>query len=603
MDTVGKMNHETLPINALVIVNSASPAYPEGRTRVLMFLDHFDVPYTLVDLLYQPLPPNFSEFPLWVLAHPQLDPAYKRLGRAGWSQVRQAVQTGSGVVSFDPQLSAYLADAHETTLVIPGREVSSLTIASTGHYITANHSAGQVYQLDQPVPAPQLPGQPLVRAEGRPFLSFSVDGGRLVHWASTAWMDTHVLGPLAGLDDLFWRSLVWAARKPFCLRGLPPIVTMRVDDVAGTGGRWKRSPLYWAEDAIRSGFRPWLGLFIYNLDGRTVSQLRSLLQAGKATAFPHAFGRPPRPTAPPAGQPPIWGITPELWGHYYQDALPLRADSYDEFIYFDHHHRLPWSNAEAQRGLQAVDGWYAAHAPLSISKAALPHWYEMGSNTCAYIRQEWRCEFLGTVVEIDRPLTEGDPWLRLGPFRRYEEPGECFPHSEGGRGRRPVYYADFLQVAGQLFFNTLTEIRDDYGYEWAPDGEIEASVARGVRQLRRAFDSMALGSLFTHETDYIYKISPESWAQIMMGVAQGIASYHPIQMTLDDGARYLRARHTSRLSSCSYDPASRQVSAMLEGFADLPTHFYLFTGEDQTIESRLVEVPGFEGRTSAQVKV
>ncbi len=80
----------------------------------------------------------------------------------------------------------------------------------------------------------------------------AIGAGQLLSWASTDWMDTRVLGPLAGLDDLFWRGLVWAARKPFCLRGLPPLVTMRVDDVAGTGGHWQQTPLYWARTMRRT---------------------------------------------------------------------------------------------------------------------------------------------------------------------------------------------------------------------------------------------------------------------------------------------------------------------------------------------------------------
>ena len=55
--------------------------------------------------------------------------------------------------------------------------------------------------------------------------------GHAVQWGSYDWMSHDVLGPLFGLDDLVWRSIVWAARKPFVMQGLPPFVTMRMDDV------------------------------------------------------------------------------------------------------------------------------------------------------------------------------------------------------------------------------------------------------------------------------------------------------------------------------------------------------------------------------------
>jgi hypothetical protein len=206
-------------------------------------------------------------------------------------------------------------------------------------------------------------------------------------------------------------------------------------------------------------------------------------------------------------------------------------------------------------------------------------------------------------VGADLPLTRGDPWLKLGPFRCYEQPGECLPHTSAGRGRKPVYYADFLTLGGQEFFNSVTEIRNDFGYEWAPNADVLASVERGVRQLKRAFDAMAMASLFTHETDFIFQISPERWAQIIAGVARGIEGYDPIQMTLDAGMRYLRATKTARLASARYTPESGMVTAVLEGQADVLTHFYLFTGEGNIIDSRLVEVPQFAGQVTVQEKI
>ena len=93
-----------------------------------------------------------------------------------------------------------------------------------------------------------------------------------------------------------------------------------------------------------AGFKPWLGLFIYNLIASTVDQLRKLMLDKDATAFPHAFGRPNR--------------TDQQVDYYFEDGLPLRSDTYDEFIYFDHQHGVPWSDIEAERGLDAVEAWY-----------------------------------------------------------------------------------------------------------------------------------------------------------------------------------------------------------------------------------------------------
>ncbi len=426
----------------------------------------------------------------------------------------------------------------------------------------------------------------LLTADRRPLMSaMAVGHGRVVQWATSRWLRTNILGPLAGLDDVLWRSLVWAARKPFALRGLPPLVAMRVDDVAGRGALWQQSPLYWVHVANRRGFKPWLGLFIYNLTEPAVNELRDLIERGQATAFPHAFGRPPR--------------SPESEFYYYEHALPLRAADYDEFIYFDHHRGRPWSDDEAARGLAAVDEWYAAHMPLPMSSYALAHWYEMGSNVMAHVRDRWGAEFIGKVNDINLPLANQVPWLKSGPFRRYEKPGTCF-FDPSRRGDRPVYYADFVNLGGCQFFNCVTEIRDVAGYEWKPDNDVVGTVERGVRQLRRALEGMALAVLFTHETDYIHKICPEAWADEIAQVAMGIAGYNSIYVTLDEGVRYVRAIRTSHLRSCCYEMATGEVIATLVGHTDVLTHFYLFTEAGEEIAAMLVEVPVFDGETTVK---
>jgi hypothetical protein len=83
--------------------------------------------------------------------------------------------------------------------------------------------------------------------------------------------------------------------------------------------------------------------------------------------------------------------------YYYPDALPFRAYSYDEFIYFDHHNSRPWSDEEAVRGLNAVSDWYDTHQPLPVSSCLIPHWYEMGTNCVGIVKKKWNAEF-GLVI-------------------------------------------------------------------------------------------------------------------------------------------------------------------------------------------------------------
>src|SRR5262249_34927523 len=85
--------------------------------------------------------------------------------------------------------------------------------------------------------------------------------GRVVNFGTYDYLRADRFGFVMGLDDLFWRSLVWAARKPFVLRGYPRFFAVQQDDnvsgwpsrvgdmyttsltgtlqADGTGGPWK----------------------------------------------------------------------------------------------------------------------------------------------------------------------------------------------------------------------------------------------------------------------------------------------------------------------------------------------------------------------------
>jgi len=174
----------------------------------------------------------------------------------------------------------------------------------------------------------------------------------------------------------------------------------------------------------------------------------------------------------------------------------------------------------------------------------------------------------------------------------YEEPGSSTAWTRPG-GQRPVYYADFHEIGGATFFNCLTEIRDDAGYEWAPDNDVEATVGRGTRQLTRAIHSLTLPVLFTHETDYIYKINPASWEQIIRQIAEIMSVHQPRYMTLDDGLRLVRTYHTADLSSAMYNPGRNTILARFSGYTDTLTTVMVFTEENGEIVTEYIDLQPF----------
>jgi hypothetical protein len=540
--------------DALLLVNSISPEYPDFQQLVRPYLDHLGVPYTTVDISTTPLPANIDNYALVIIGHRQLDAADAYLDAADEETIRAAVSTGTGLVTFDNDLSDGGAGRYQFIQDIFGFSYGAATSGSgititgpTLHYITERHTIDQSYSTGTMT----LPGisaaapsvTTIATSAAQPFLvTSSYADGRAVMFGSYDWMSHSVKGPMYGLDDLVWRSLVWAAHKPFVMQGMPPFVTMRSDDESGN--------FEWIHIANEFGIKPWAGLFYRNIDAAEAADLSALTNAGLATAAIHAFN--------------------------------------GSFFYYNHGVG-DYPDATITANFADGTAWHTANN-IPIAKFVLPHYYEFGTNVFEEL-QAWGVEFVGTMMNPGQGY--GAPWIMNGPFREYEGGGSSSGY--------PVYYADYMSIPNHPeldgeFFNCVTEIRDDAGYEWYPNlNDVEGTIGRGTRQSIRALDAMALATLFTHG----YYVSgnwgstaPANWRAILQGITDNLAPYDPIYVTLDHACQYIRATYDSNISSATYDSATRLLTTDLSGTADMETMFYVFIDGESHI---LVDVPAFDG--------
>ena len=218
--------------------------------------------------------------------------------------------------------------------------------------------------------------------------------------------------------------------------------------------------------------------------------------------------------------------------------------------------------------------------------------YELGTNVFEDLH-DWGVKFIG--IHMQPGTGYGTSWLPLGPYR-------LFAPVQNSGTPVPVYYADYLPVPGipgiddDSFFNVVTEIRDNAGYEWYPDNNVPVSIDRGTTQLKRAFDSMILATLFTHE-QLIQPISPLNWNGILTGVLEGVAPYKPVFVTMDKAAQYVRAIYNSNITSSMFNPQTNILITGLSGATDMITQFYLFTEKNGVVVEQRVNVPVFSGTT------
>lgn len=543
---------------AIVLVNSASGDYTGFDQVIRPYLDHFGVPYTVLDIAAAPVPVSVSTYALIIIGHRNLDPDHLYLDVTEQSFLSTAVFSGAGLVNFDNLLAdsgyspyyTYVQDIFRfgyTTATAQQQVEIHSEVGSPWDYIVAAHPTDAIYMLGQNVmPTGVVPpasgSATLATLNGQPLLIAATYGqGRAIQWTTYDWLNWQTWGYVHGFDDLIWRGLVWAARKPFVMQGMPPLVTFRDDD--STGG------YDWVVTANQYGFKPWVGLFLRAVSEPSASQLRDLVNAGQATVGVHAL-------------------------------------DFDAFFYTGSASQIVANFAEAQT-------WFNAHA-ITPSTFVVPHYYQIEPVAFEGLAN-MGVEFLGTLMTPGESY--GAPALRLRPYRLYAAPDSA---SSG-----PFYYADYLTIPGYpeyngRFFNVLTEIRDTTGYEWYPDNDVAGSIMRGTGQLKRALDSMVIATLFTHEY-YIHAITPANWNAILAGIAANIAPYQPVYVTMDYAAQYARAMVTSDIANSLYDPVRRTLDITFTGSTDLPTQFYLFTEQEGAIQRYAIAVPVFAGSTVVAV--
>jgi hypothetical protein len=535
---------------ALVLVNSSSSYYDDYLYYIKPYLDNFGIPYDVCNVSSSSLP-ALTDYAVLIFGH-------RNVYNSGYpiSQLESAVSAGVGLYSFDPHLFDYSSGFNT---LISGRSVSSsqIIVSNYSHFITSYHvpdsynSTNNIINLLSSWYVTQNSnlegGTDLVTISSGgttvDLLQAATYGtGKVVKWCGYDWMFETYLGPVFGMDDLIWKGIVWAARKPFAIQGLPNFVTMRVDDSDGSGGGSIEN-FEWIKICNEFGVIPWAGTFNNQIPTSYISTLRSLLNNNLATASPHAFGG-------------------------------------DDFIFFNHNNL---SSFDPAANTTAAWNFYINNG-LKVSKYFVPHYYEVSYSALPVIRAMGG-EFLGIHMLPDQLYYTGSApytmWINCGPYR-INRNGYATP------GTYPVYYGGNVTLNGISFFNCLTEIRDDGGYEWYPDTDISSTVARGVRHLRRALNSMVLANLFTHE-HFFQPISTGDLREIMRQITTAISAYNPEYTSMDYAATYIRARNNIRITGVSDKVTSVDIS--YSGSNDLNTRCYLFTGSGSTLSYQLVTLP------------
>jgi hypothetical protein len=554
----------------LVLVDSSGPYHNRSIVdeTVLVALEHFGMPYRLLDLACQrPNAELLAGCAALVIAQDGLGDSLSE----GESQlIADAVAEGMGLVNFDGDLRRYKGPLLE---VFGFRGVERLPYASNlflvrsnEHYVTWYQEAGAFHEAGRMVTAVMVKewrDDVEVLAEavlGKEQLIYSrhvVPGnayepkhypilfvgrwgaGRAVQWVTNPrlWR-AGALGHPGGMDDLFWRGIVWAVRKPFVANMIPPFVTMSFDDCSG------RHEFRYLDACTKHGYIPLVGLYLDYIKEKHRPGLQRRTEAGEILVNSHG------------GRDYYDRIYYDLGvGEYSEDVIAEKFAWEDEF-----YHWLGVKHCRTVRG----------------------HFGEIGVRSLPHLKERGRTD-LCTPIHIGEHRTDQFPSDGYWPYNSLQRYYERLPDDSD------FYMFGSFIVRHLIDFLTGATI-------WlreSPKNDVEKAARQAADQIRRALQDGFFAEVLTHEQKFA-ALTLDEWDRILGRAGQMTARFEKISSDHDEIAGYLRARDACWLSRV--DHVDTGATCLAAGGADRPLTLSLFVDVEGGVERRYLDLPAFEGQ-------
>ena len=551
--------------SVLAVVDSSDErARATAETVVMQALAHYRAPRRITDLATDHLAGHLESLPAAIIiGQPGLG---AKLSAGDRKAIRLAVGAGVGLVNLDGELAARCPDLFDPVVSHVDRtpaEAGAAITAHAEHYVIAARGGARVPFTG---PVRTWRAQPVSDAvtlieddAGEPLIIAGRAGaGRIVHFCCAPELWTFdCLGHANGLEDVFWRSIVWAARKPFAMLAMPPFVTVRIDDASGSGSVFAKCKdsaalrFDYIDELNRHGFLPNVGLFIDDITEEDGAVLHDKWAAKEAQFSPHAFSDP---------------------------------RNIAEFQIYMHHDGVEFSQEQLREHFARVDAKFAAWS-VTPSRTLNCHFYEAGVNAVPFFRER---AWMDMMTEV-----------RFGKGYRDPEARTWFPKPYGHFG----YILDYMPEYPE-FFDALSQFNPPQGLAGGVDflggktifwnesmhNNLDAAINHGAAMLSRGLDNLVFGVLMTHE-QRIASLGIEEWRAILHGIVREIEDYEKIFVPYDEISEYGRARHGVDLGRATYREGEGTLECAIVGEVDRELLLHVFTEEEGEVVRTFHRLP------------
>lgn len=594
---------------ALIVIDGRRVAERHlAESVVCAAFDHFGIPWQVYDLGEPTAPSDFSEAArdpmdppkddghiktyvgdraLIVLAHDGAGSVSAGMAR----EIAQAVQGGAGLLCLDREVSGWPAELRSLLPATPGRQrVTALQIAREPHFITQPHEPGRRFQLDAELAVATLSGGTALVGtdEEAPIIAASrLQAGRVVFFGTgTELYRPAVFGHGRRLTGLLWRSAIWAARKPFATRSMPPMVSFRFDDCTGSYNTFD-----YVRELNRIGIRPNCGLFMDQLSEADWKAASELSAAGDADFSMHAF-RDDLLEADPG-----W----EAWGS--MDHKPTFDEPAFHGFCMDHYSGAELAPETIRDNFATMDRCFEAHG-VRHSRIINVHFNEVGLRALPFFQAR------GADILVNNGVpgtlhSNQPPWLPR-PFGLRSPLGRHCLTIDESPDRSGMFTASVIAPPDVRHFMECDVLWAHTPFlDEAPATDMQGVLDRTIDNLHWALDAMAFGVAITHE-QRVACVSPAEWRWYVQRLGE-----HLTRRGLQAGSRevigcLVRRLFHSRLQRVTLRDG--ELQCLLTGQTDGPSPITIWTDDgaacrrqcrdleaiDSLLEVRLSDLPASE---------
>ena len=566
----------------LAIIDSGQPEIGFQFETAFGALAHFGIPFRVVDLDTASLAEDaLDDCRAAIVFQEHLG---SRLGASGQAALLRAVEGGMGLVTFDGDLAAYgepFRRAAGVTGTGQGGDVvvgstETLHVRDTDHPITWWQDGERTKRLKLPVPTALVrvtDATVLVEDEnGVPALVARRFGrGKVVQWLASPklWLRQY-FGHTFGLDDVWLRSITWAARKPFVMKAMPPFVRLRFDDCQGL---WRdANDLRFIEVLNELGHVPSTCFCLRALTAGGAAKVAELYHAGKAEFAPHTLAPNTSLFYGDAGG----EYSPERFAELFReiDETLARLGIEPSRILSDHDHG--WS-ANAIPGLVARGITYKMNItmPGEAWEAIHRDWHP-----APYGSMDYAFDFLPVPADAFFAVYNHYP-PAFEAARAYLDDDHFLYHRTGGYGRSKWDMLNGL-TPGALH----------------AENQIDAMAHRLADHTRLGLDAMFFGGSITH-SHFVQHLREGEWREILRRADAELPRHRYETVPYDLIADYARSKVGTTIVR-AHD-VSGTVTVELDGEALVPLRLYIISAADGD-DHRFETTGPFKGRVTMRFR-